>query len=132
MVGRVTGSVQNSILLVGEDSIPRETLAEILRLEGYLVETAEASAEALEAARPIDPAVLLVDLASPATKNRRFVTGFDGWRGRVPIVAMTDDRDQRRSANKIGAASCIAKPIKLGDLLPTIERLCSTGAAVRA
>jgi len=92
------------ILVAEDDEVLRETIAELLRLEGYAVESVANGAAALVALAKSEPAVVLLDLTMPV---------MDGWataremraRGlRIPIVVMTGAPDPMFAAADVVAA----------------------------
>jgi CheY-like chemotaxis protein len=118
----VQATRQATVLVVDDDAAIRETVAEILDLEGYAVETARDGAEALRLIAVARPALVLLDMRMPV---------LDGWgfarvareRGLdVPILVMTAAQDAWRWCDEIGAAGCVPKPFDLDDLLRVVAR----------
>ena len=113
---------ERSILVVDDDPGILEAVAELLRIEGYEVETAANGVAALEAIGRSRPALVLLDMRMPV---------LDGWgvarmlaeRGiRVPILVMTAARDGASWASEIGADGYLSKPFGIGDLLDAVRR----------
>jgi DNA-binding response OmpR family regulator len=113
---------ERPILVVDDDPGILDAVAELLRIEGYDVETAANGADALEAIARSRPALVLLDMRMPV---------LDGWgvarmlaaRGiRVPILVMTAARDGASWASEIGADGYLAKPFGIGDLLDAVQR----------
>jgi DNA-binding response OmpR family regulator len=111
-----------TILVVDDDPGILDAVAELLRVEGYEVETAANGVAALEAIARSRPALVLLDMRMPV---------LDGWgvarmlaeRGiRVPILVMTAARDGASWASEIGADGYLAKPFGIGDLLDAVRR----------
>ena len=111
------------ILIVDDDESIRQTVSEILEVEGYRVCAAANGEEALERVAETRPALVLLDMRMPV---------LDGWgfarvlreRGiRLPILVMTAAQNARGWAEEIGADGYVAKPFDLDDLLSQIERL---------
>jgi DNA-binding response OmpR family regulator len=114
--------LDGTILVVDDDSGILDAVAELLRIEGYEVETAANGAAALEAIARSRPALMLLDMRMPV---------LDGWavarmlaeRGiRVPTLVMTAARDGASWASEIGADGYLAKPFGIGDLLEAVRR----------
>jgi len=112
------------VLIVEDDSDLRETLADILRDEGFLVTTAIDGITALFTlrARP-RPDLILLDLHMP---------GMDGWAFRaeqqkdpelaqIPIILLAA-RDVDTHAEAMGVRDYLAKPIELLPLLQAVRR----------
>jgi two-component system, chemotaxis family, chemotaxis protein CheY len=111
------------ILVVDDDPAIRSTIADILDLEGYLVEEATNGAEALAAIERQTPSLVLLDMRMPVLDGWGFAQALHERGIALPIVVMTAAQDARRWANEIGAAGHLAKPFDLIDLLAAVERL---------
>ena len=66
----VAAKPESVVLVVEDEAESRDTLRELLELEGYKVETASDGKAALEVLETIDPCVVLLDLFMPV---------MDGW-----------------------------------------------------
>ena len=93
--------------------------------EGFRVDVARDGVEALANIDATQPTLILLDMHLP---------GLDGWhvadeiqaRGvQSPIVVMTGASDARKTAQEIGAAGYIPKPVNLAGLLKKIDDLCA-------
>ena len=111
------------ILVVDDDESIRQTVSEILEVEGYRVSAAANGEEALVRVEESKPALVLLDMRMPI---------LDGWgfarvlreRGIIlPILVMTAAQNARTWAEEIGADGYVAKPFDLDDLLNKVERL---------
>jgi CheY-like chemotaxis protein len=113
-----------SVLVIDDDLDIRETLAEILRDEGYSVVTAIHGAHALELLTSIRPAVILLDLNMPVMNGKQFreAQRRDPSLVRIPTVVMTAvDRIKDLTAD-LSVEEALPKPIKLPDLLSIMRR----------
>lgn len=109
------------ILIVDDDSSIRETIAEVLAEEGYVVKVATNGAEALAAIERDPPALVLLDMRMPV---------LDGWavaralaeRGPAPpLIVMSAARESDNWSQEIAAAAVLTKPFDLNDLLAAVE-----------
>src|SRR5437588_3927789 len=125
-------------VVVGEDDpLQAESLAFILRQEGYVVEVASTGAEALVAARGQPaPDTVLLDVALPDLSGvevaRRLRAGSN-----VPIIMLTARRNEidKITGLDAGADDYVTKPFSHGELLARIRaqiRRGPTAAAVAA
>ena len=111
-----------TILVVDDETDIRETVAEILRDEGYRVCTAANGAEALLAMEHHVPAAVLLDMRMPVLDGRGFARAIKERGIHLPILVMTAARDAQRWCDEIGAQYCLPKPFDLLDVLETVER----------
>jgi DNA-binding response OmpR family regulator len=111
------------VLIVDDEADIRDSLAEILVLEGYEVVTAENGKDGLAVASRVRPTLILLDLLMPE---------MDGWAFRahqrrdpelatIPVVIMSAVDNIRREASALGA-EYLVKPVVLATLLNTVER----------
>jgi CheY-like chemotaxis protein len=128
----VTSSARR-ILVVEDDPALRNTLAEVLRENGYEVACAADGKDALAqlGARP-RPSMILLDLAMPV---------MDGWAFRaeqrrdpryahIPTVVLSaslSSPDARLDV--LQPAAALAKPFDLDRLMETVQRLCAAPAS---
>jgi len=118
------------ILVVDDEAVAAQGLADFLREEGYRVTVAHDGVEGL-ACFDADPAALVVtDLRMPRGDGSRFI---DDLRRRVPglpVVVVTGhvgvtERDGGPDENGPGAV--LNKPVRLGDLRRSVADLLATG-----
>ena len=115
----------NTILFVEDDLDIRETLTEILREEGWLVEAAghgRAALEALRSDRPL-PRVILLDLMMPIMNGWQFRAEqlADTKLERVPVVVISAASNIQQTAAALGAAGFVRKPVVLEELLRALR-----------
>jgi two-component system response regulator RegX3 len=121
------------VILVEDDPLQAESLAYILRQEGYEVDLAGTGAEALALARGRPgPDVVLLDVALPDLSGvevtRRLRAGSN-----VPIIMLTARRNEIDKIRGLdaGADDYVTKPFTHGELLARIRvqirRLASAG-----
>jgi CheY-like chemotaxis protein len=115
----------SAILVVDDDPSILATVAEILELEGYLVETAANGEEALRVVERTLPALVVLDMRMPVLDGWGFARAIRERGLEVPIMVMTAAQDTRRWAAEIGAVGYLAKPFELRDLLTAVDRLTS-------
>src|SRR5207237_10625167 len=123
---------------VGYDLLQAESLAFILRQEGYIVELAATGAEGLAVVARSQPApdTVLLDVALPDLSGvevaRRLRAGSN-----VPIIMLTARRNEidKITGLDAGADDYVTKPFSHGELLARIRpqiRRGPTAAAVAA
>lgn len=114
----------HGILIVEDDTDIRESIKEILELEGYTVYAAQNGREALEILEKLGhPCLILLDLMMPV------MNGWDFLKHRanehrfedIPVVVATASEDVR--AQNINGL--IRKPVDLDALLRVAAKYCS-------
>ena len=111
------------ILVVDDDPAIRTTIADILGLEGYEVETAANGLEALNSVSDHLPAVIVLDMRMPIMDGWTFARELQTRGIKLPIIVITAAQNARTWAQEIGADAYLAKPFELTDLLEAVERL---------
>jgi CheY-like chemotaxis protein len=115
-------------MVVDDDAGSLAALADILSLEGYLVETMSNGQQALERLRAdgAAPAVIILDLLMPVMDGWQFLAEIEIdpklSQSRIPVIVVT-------ALNaKIAAEAIIRKPIDLEHLLHTISSVLEKSA----
>ena len=126
---RGLGECSCDVLVVDDDDAIRDTVAEVLKAEGYTVQAAANGAEALVAIDAQRPRLVLLDMRMPVLDGWGFVAGLTERGIRLKVLVLTATQDAERWADEIGADGFIAKPFDLDDLLDNVERLCRASQA---
>jgi CheY-like chemotaxis protein len=114
-------------MVIEDDLSVRETIQDVLEVEGFQVTQAANGQEALDHLRSGHPRVILLDLMMPV---------MDGWQFRdemrrdpslsaIPVVVMSADAGLEGKAAGMDAVAVLQKPITLDRLLETVHRLCA-------
>ena len=118
------------ILLVEDNELNREIAVAILHEYGFLVDTAENGAVAVEKIRTSDPGrydLVLMDVQMPVmdgcTATQRIRALEDPVRAAVPIVAMTANvfEEERKRAFDCGMNGFLSKPIVIEELIDALK-----------
>jgi CheY-like chemotaxis protein len=114
------------ILVVDDEPVIRESIAELLEAEGYRVAALARADEALATLRRERAALVLVDLVMPAMTGADLVQAVraDPALNSVRVVVMTAAMPSPADA-KLAADGVLRKPFELEDLLDTVARHCS-------
>ena len=120
------------ILLVEDNELNREIAQEILREYGFLVDSAENGAVAVEKVSTAAPGsydLVLMDVQMPImdgyTATRKIRALDDPALGKLPIIAMTANAfdEDRRNALESGMNGFLSKPIVIGDLVQELHKI---------
>lgn len=121
------------ILIVEDDPMNMEMVADLLDAAGYEVLRAETGEAALALARAAPPDLVLMDIALPG------MDGLDAMRwlrqdprtARIPIVAFTASvmGIDHEKASQAGCLGIIAKPIDTRTFARTIASYLGSGSA---
>ena len=118
-----TGSARD-ILVVDDDQDLANSLAQLLRLEGYTVETSYSSQAAIEAIKQHAIAVALVDIRLGQGNGVQLIRELQAHRPEVVVILMTAyaSVDTAVQAMQEGAYDYLCKPFFTEDLLATLQR----------
>lgn len=113
------------LLVVEDEADLRASVAEVLRLEGYEVDTAGNGQEAMEALGEGKlPSLIVLDLMMPV---------MDGWEFRrrqldspemadIPVLLFTSAKDLDEAERELNPVGILEKPVSIATLLDAIER----------
>lgn len=116
-------SATKTILIVDDDPEFREALVEIVRGEGFQVETATSGMQALDKLRwGLRPCAVLLDLQMAVMTGWDFRSEQvrDAALARIPVIAMTAGYWKARDLGDYAAR--ISKPIALPELRTTLAK----------
>ena len=120
------------VLLVEDNELNREIAQEILQEYGFLVDSAENGAVAVEKVSTAAPGsydLVLMDVQMPImdgyTATRKIRALDDPARAKLPILAMTANAfdEDRRNALESGMNGFLSKPIVIGDLVQELHKI---------
>jgi CheY-like chemotaxis protein len=115
------------ILVVDDDSSIREMIGQALEDEGFRVSSAADGSQALEYLKHNDelPCLIVLDLKMPIMDGAEFRMRQqqDARLSPIPVVLLTADQNHAQERAKMGIVNVLNKPVKLGTLLDTVQRL---------
>lgn len=127
-------SCQRTVLVVEDEPETRLTLCEVLEEAGFQPCGVPEGGAALDhlALAADETCLILLDLMTPV--------GLNGWEFRarqrahprlagIPVVIVSAVPDLPGEARKLEAAGFLRKPLRLDELLATVERHCGPGAS---
>ena len=107
-----------SILVVDDDAVVCQMLAQFLVDNGYQVTTACTGTEALRLAHEASPDLVLLDLRMPGMNGQECLQQLKALHPDLPVVMVTavDDEAMAEHCLAAGAVEYLVKPISLGYL----------------
>jgi CheY-like chemotaxis protein len=113
------------ILVIDDEPLIRDSVAECLEAEGYPVQAMGRAADALEALRREPASLVLVDLIMPGMTGAELVEQLradaDPALRDVRVVLMTAAMPGA-AERAVAADGILRKPFELGDLLAAVSR----------
>jgi len=118
-----------SVLIIEDDDGVRDSLAAILREEGYVVEVAGSGTEAFAhlRSRP-HPTLILLDLMMPEMDGIDFRQRQleDAELRKIPVIIISARPDIARQAARLGADGFLQKPMSFEELLHLVQNRAIT------
>ncbi len=124
---------QGMILVVDDESVQRNVLAEMLRLEGYGVHEASSGEEALEMCGGEDYALLLIDVTMPGMGGLALLERLKDV-DPAPAAIMVSGRERladARKAMELGACGYVSKPVSRNELTKNVHNALTARMRIR-
>jgi DNA-binding response OmpR family regulator len=113
------------ILLIEDDSIHREEIAEILRYKNFEVQTAENGRIGITMASAFNPDLILCDILMPEVDGTQVIAEIRGNNSlsgtKFVFVTSLADRDEIKSGMLLGADAYLTKPFTIKELITVIN-----------
>ena len=112
------------ILVIDDEQISREGVAEVLADEGYDVQVAADGHEGIALFATFQPHLVLTDLQMPKLGGIGVVNHVKSVSPTTPIIIFTADLvvDAQRTAEHLGVANYINKPLNFEEMLRRIDQ----------
>ncbi len=123
-----------SVLIIEDDDGVRESVAAILREEGYAVEEADGGASALaRLARAPRPTLILLDLMMPEMDGIDFRRRqlADPELSAIPVVIISERPEVARQAARLHVDGFLQKPMSFEELLHVVQNRATTAVGER-
>nr|AYM54087.1 family membership protein [Byssovorax cruenta] len=110
------------MLVVEDEPDIRETLRDILEMEGYRVRCASNGKEALDALAEMRPRLILLDLMMPVMSGYEFLQRLreNDDLSTIPVAVVSAVGDQRA----VSDTTVLRKPVDLDTLLHVVDEQC--------
>lgn len=102
-----------TVLVIEDDEIQRDFLAEVLRARGYEVLTRESAEDLMATVRLTPPDAVLLDYQLPGVDGLTALRRLRHARENVPVIMVTTVSDQNLAVQcfRAGATDFVAKPV---------------------
>ena len=123
-----------SIVLIDDDDDIRETMADLLAMEGHDVRAARNGVEGLQALDDHFPQLVVTDVEMPVLDGRAMVYRMfveNCGRENIPVILVSGTPDLRDIAAALGTPYYLAKPFPLEALNATIGRALTEAIPAR-
>lgn len=112
------------ILVIDDDEGIRKVVAEALKSEGYLVDTASNGKEAVEKSRTNFYNLALVDIRLPDMEGTKLLTSMKQTTPEMIKIILTGYPALQNAIDAVnkGAHGYLVKPINMDELLRTVEQ----------
>ncbi len=123
-----TKDPRNKLLIIDDDAHLRESLAEVLELDGFECHQAGAAQPGIDAAVKIDPDVVIMDIQLPDSSGFQICQELRKRSRRTILIMMTGrflSAEEKKQGFELGADEYITKPFDLAELSVRIKQLLS-------
>lgn len=122
----------SKLLIVEDDEDIRETLAELLALEGFAVLTATNGKDALDQLSALEtlPSLIILDLMMPVMDGPTFRAQqcLVPRLADIPVVVMSADGRLEARQAEMKTADFLRKPVDINRVLTVVHKHCKTDA----
>jgi CheY-like chemotaxis protein len=118
-----------SVLIVEDDNDIRESLVDLVELEGCAVLQATNGKEALELLKVERPCLILLDLFMPIMSGFEFLSArsHDYTIATIPVVVVSAVAEEAQQKTE-NVAAYIKKPLDLDSILSVVRKFCCNEA----
>jgi len=104
-----------TILVVDDEEMTRDVLAQALKIMGYNPITAEDGLEALHMIKDSKPDLVITDIHMPKMNGLELLQAAKTFDPEIPVILITgfDAEEARTSAHDFEASALITKPFRL-------------------
>ena len=126
-MSEMSGAKRGRVLIVDDDELSRETLADLLEIEGYQLDLAENGYAALESARLHHPDLVLLDVMMPDMSGYEVCHQLrrEPLLAEVPVILVTalDDHASKVQGLDAGADDFVSKPYDRVELRMRVRNI---------
>ncbi len=119
------------LLIIDDDAHLRESLAEVLDLDGFECHQAGDAKDGIAAAQALEPQVVIMDIQLPDSSGFQICQELRKRSKTVILIMMTGrflSSEEKKQGFELGADEYITKPFDLAELSARIKQLLSRNA----
>jgi FixJ family two-component response regulator len=111
------------VYIVDDDDAVRDSLAELLEIEGFEPKGYASCEEFLDHFHPASDACLLLDVRMPGMDGIELLETLGRRQHHLPVIVMSGNEDTitKARALRAGAATFLDKPLNVDQLMKSIE-----------
>ncbi len=116
------------LLIIDDDAHLRESLAEVLELDGFVCEQAGTAQAGIDAAKKADPDVVIMDIQLPDSSGFQICQELRKRSKSTILIMMTGrflSAEEKKQGFELGADEYMTKPFDLAELSVRIKQLLS-------
>jgi DNA-binding response OmpR family regulator len=120
------------LLIIDDDAHLRESLAEVLDLDGFECHQAGDAKDGIAAAQKLSPEVVIMDIQLPDSSGFQICQELRKRSKTVILIMMTGrflSSEEKKQGFELGADEYITKPFDLAELSARIKQLLSRNAS---
>ncbi|HSN97925.1 MAG TPA: response regulator [Candidatus Nanopelagicales bacterium] len=112
------------VLVIEDDELLREVMAEVLTDEGYAVIAVADGAAGIAASEERPPDLILLDMKMPGMDGWAFSRAYRALAAHdAPIIVVTAAVDAAKRSSEVDAAAWVDKPFDVDPFLMTVRRV---------
>jgi len=119
------------LLVIDDDTHLRESLAEVLELDGFECHQAANAKDGIETAKKLNPRVVIMDIQLPDSSGFQICQTLRKASKETILIMMTGrflSAEEKTQGFELGADEYITKPFDLAELSIRIRQLLTRGA----
>ncbi len=120
-----------TLLIIDDDAHLRESLAEVLELEGFETHQAGSAQAGIDAATRLDPQAVIMDIQLPDSSGFQICQTLRKRSKSTILIMMTGrflSSEEKKQGFELGADEYITKPFDLAELTVRLRQLLSRQA----
>ncbi|MBI5883477.1 MAG: response regulator transcription factor [Elusimicrobia bacterium] len=118
----------NKLLIIDDDAHLRESLAEVLELEGFECHQAGTAQSGIDAAIKLNPDAVIMDIQLPDSSGFQICSTLRKRSKSTILIMMTGrflSSEEKKQGFELGADEYITKPFDLTELTARLRQLLS-------